>query len=97
VPQNGHNRFSELRHRGVSKFHAAVAAGSPTGSGACQDTRRSNRLCATTTSIRSVSLDFMFPTKLNLVEPPATTAAAPPLHRQQLAPWRRTRGIGPAS
>ena len=31
VPQNGHNRFSELRHRGVSKFHAAVAAGSPTG------------------------------------------------------------------
>jgi RNA-directed DNA polymerase len=29
--QNGHNRFKELRHRGVSKFHAAVAAGSPTG------------------------------------------------------------------
>ena len=27
VPQNGHNRFSELRHRGVTKFHAAVAAG----------------------------------------------------------------------
>ena len=31
------------------------------GSGACQDTRRSNRPCATTTSIRSLSLDFMFP------------------------------------
>ena len=29
--QNGHNRFSELRRRGVPKFHAAVAAGSPTG------------------------------------------------------------------
>jgi RNA-directed DNA polymerase len=29
--QNGHNRFNELRRRGVSKFHAAVAAGSPTG------------------------------------------------------------------
>ena len=29
--QNGHNRFNELRHRGVPKFHAAVAAGSPTG------------------------------------------------------------------
>jgi RNA-directed DNA polymerase len=29
--KNGRNRFNELRHRGVSKFHAAVAAGSPTG------------------------------------------------------------------
>jgi len=29
--QNGHNRFTELRRRGVPKFHAAVAAGSPTG------------------------------------------------------------------
>jgi RNA-directed DNA polymerase len=25
------NRFQELRRRGVPKFHAAVAAGSPTG------------------------------------------------------------------
>jgi RNA-directed DNA polymerase len=29
--QNGPNRFKELRRRGVPKFHAAVAAGSPTG------------------------------------------------------------------
>ena len=29
--QNGHNRFIELRRRGVAKFQAAVAAGSPTG------------------------------------------------------------------
>jgi len=29
--QNGHNRFKELRRRGVPKFPAAVAAGSPTG------------------------------------------------------------------
>ncbi len=29
--QNGPNRFKELRRRGVSKFNAAVAAGSPTG------------------------------------------------------------------
>jgi RNA-directed DNA polymerase len=29
--KNGRNRFDELRRRGVSKFHAAVAAGSPTG------------------------------------------------------------------
>jgi RNA-directed DNA polymerase len=28
---NGHNRFKELRRRGVRKFNAAVAAGSPTG------------------------------------------------------------------
>ena len=30
--QNGPNRFKELRRRGVPKFRAAVAAGSPTGS-----------------------------------------------------------------
>jgi RNA-directed DNA polymerase len=29
--QNGPNRFKELRQRGLAKFHAAVAAGSPTG------------------------------------------------------------------
>lgn len=29
--QNGPNRFRELRRLGVSKFPAAVAAGSPTG------------------------------------------------------------------
>src|ERR1700730_16061434 len=29
--QNGPNRFKQLRRRGVPKFHAAVAAGSPTG------------------------------------------------------------------
>ena len=29
--KNGHNRFKELRRRGVPKFGAAVAAGSPTG------------------------------------------------------------------
>ena len=29
--KNGRNRFKELRLRGVPKFGAAVAAGSPTG------------------------------------------------------------------
>jgi RNA-directed DNA polymerase len=29
--KNGRNRFKELSRRGVSKFHAAIAAGSPTG------------------------------------------------------------------
>ncbi len=29
--ENGHNRFKELRRRGVPQFNAAVAAGSPTG------------------------------------------------------------------
>ena len=28
---NGHNRFNKLRRRGVPKFQAAVAAGSPIG------------------------------------------------------------------
>jgi RNA-directed DNA polymerase len=28
---NGHNRFKELRRRGVSKFHAATAAASQAG------------------------------------------------------------------
>ena len=29
--RNGHNRFKELRRRGVPQFNSAVAAGSPTG------------------------------------------------------------------
>src|SRR5436305_13729286 len=44
--QNGPNRFNELRRRGVPKFHAAAAAVRRRGSGACQDTLRSNRPCA---------------------------------------------------
>ena len=42
--RNGHNRFTELRRLGIAKFAASVAAGSPTGSGACPDTRRFNTL-----------------------------------------------------
>ena len=68
--QNGHNRFNELRRRGVPKFGAAVAAGSPTGFGACPDTRRSNRPCAITTSTHSVFPNSMSLPKLNPVEPP---------------------------
>src|SRR5205807_7879486 len=40
------------------------------GSGACPDTRRSNKPCATTTSTHSVSPDSMSLSKLNPVEPP---------------------------
>ncbi len=40
------------------------------GSGACPDTRRSNRPCATTTSTHSVSPDSIPLSKLNPVEPP---------------------------
>src|SRR5947209_9136315 len=40
------------------------------GSGACPDTRRSNKLCATTISTHSVSPDSMSLPKLNPVEPP---------------------------
>jgi RNA-directed DNA polymerase len=39
-------------------------------SGACQDTRRFKRPCATTTSIHSASPDSMFLPQLNSVEPP---------------------------
>ena len=67
---NGKNRYRELRRQGVSEFKAAVAAGSPTGSGVCKGIRRSTRPCATATSIRSASLDFMFPSLHNSVEPP---------------------------
>ncbi len=37
------NRFAELRRRGIAKFPAAVAAGSPTGLWRMSDTRRSNK------------------------------------------------------
>ena len=70
--QNGHTRFNELRRRGVPKFHAAVAAGSPTGFWRMSGHPAVQQDCATTTSTRSVSLDFMFLTKLNPVEPPCT-------------------------
>jgi RNA-directed DNA polymerase len=68
--QNGHNRFNELRRRGVSKFQAAVAAGSPTGfwrmSGhpAVQQALRNHYF-------DSLGLpDSMSLSKLNPVEPP---------------------------
>jgi hypothetical protein len=40
------------------------------GSGACQDTRRFNKHCATTTSTHSVSPDSMSLSKPNPIEPP---------------------------
>ena len=67
--QNGHNRFNELRRRGVPKFSAAVAAGSPMGFWRMSG-RRSNRPCAITTSTHSVSPDSMFLAEPNPVEPP---------------------------
>src|SRR6266478_2096951 len=68
--QNGHNRFNELRRRGVPKFNAAVPPVRRRGSGKCPDTRRSNRPCATTISTPSVSPDSMSLPKPNPVEPP---------------------------
>jgi hypothetical protein len=52
------------------RLHAAVAAVHRPGSGACPDTRRSNKPCATTISTHSVSPDSMSLPKLNPVEPP---------------------------
>jgi hypothetical protein len=45
-------------------------AARPRASGECQDTRRSNRRCATAISTRSVFPESMRPPKLNSVEPP---------------------------
>src|SRR5208337_843699 len=42
----------------------------PRASGECQDTRRSNRRCATAISTRSVSPESTRPPKLNSIEPP---------------------------
>jgi len=69
--QNGPNRFNELRRRGVSKFHAAVAAGSPTGfwrmfrtpDGSTSTAQPLLRLARASSTLCS---------KLNLVEPPGT-------------------------
>ena len=78
-PSEGHARLAQdqvPRHRPIYRYRlpgtrarqargaTPVAAGSPR---ACQDTRSFNKHCATTTSPRSVSLDFMFLTKLNPV------------------------------
>ena len=68
--RNGHNRFKELRRRGVSKFHAAVAASSPTG---CW---RMSSHPAVQKALRNHAFDdlglpgFMSPQMLNPVEPP---------------------------
>ena len=69
--RTGQNRFKELCHRGVSKFNAAVAAGSPTGlwrmsrhpsvqQGAAQQLFRLARSPPRSTR----------PPKLNSIEPP---------------------------
>jgi RNA-directed DNA polymerase len=68
--QNGHNRFTGLRRRGVPRFNAAVAAGSPTGFWRMSGHPAVRRPCATTISTPSVSPDSMSPPKLNPVEPP---------------------------
>jgi hypothetical protein len=52
-----------LMSSGTSRLNRPIECARP-------DTRRFNKHCATTTSTRSVSLDFMFLTKLNPVEPP---------------------------
>ena len=68
--RNGHNRFKELRRRGVSKFHAAVAAGSPTGFWRMSSHPAVQQPCATMLSMISDSPGFMLPQALNPVEPP---------------------------
>ena len=68
--QNGHNRFNELRRRA---YRSSMQRSPPVhrrGSGACPDTRRFNKHCATTASTRSVSPASMSLPKPNPIEPP---------------------------
>ena len=58
--QNGPNRFKELR--AVVAYKSSIQRSPPVhrrGSGACPDTRRSNKPCATTISIHSVCPDSL--------------------------------------
>ena len=83
--QTGQNRFKELRRRGVSKFPAAVAAGSPT-----QFWRMSGHP-AVQQALRNAYFDSlglpqsMFPSKHNLVEPPWYGPVCPVVWELRLA------------
>jgi hypothetical protein len=68
--QNGHNRFNE---RAVAAYQSSEPRLLPVrrrASGGCQDTRRSNRPCATAISTHSVSPESMSLPQPNPVEPP---------------------------
>src|SRR4029077_5961007 len=69
------------------------------GSGACPDTRRSNKLCATTILTHSVSPDSMSLPKLNPVEPPWYGPVCPVVgegwHRE-VSPYPDRAGRDPA-
>jgi RNA-directed DNA polymerase len=68
--QNGPNRFQELRRRACRSSTRRLPPARRPGSGACQDTRRSNRPCATLLSMPSVSPESMLLPQLNSIEPP---------------------------
>src|SRR5262245_47713802 len=85
---NGHNRFKELRRYGVSRFRAAVAAGSPTGPWRMSGHPAVH--CATTFSILSACLD----STLRIEAQPGRTAEV----REPYARWcgcQATPGTGP--
>ena len=76
--KNGHNRFKELRRRGVSKFQAAVAAGSPTGFWRMSRTSGGPKGTAQPRLQRSRSAPpLCCPLKLNPVEPPRYATRMP--------------------
>ena len=68
--QNGPNRFKELRQRGLPKFHAAVAAGSPTSFWRMSGHPAVQQACATRISTVSVFPASTFLPTLNPIEPP---------------------------
>lgn len=67
---NWHNRFKELRRHAYQSSELRLPPVHRRDSGACQDTRRSNRPYATSTSSLSVSPVSMSLPKRNLIEPP---------------------------
>ena len=68
--QNGPNRFKELRRRGVPKFLAAVAAGSPTGFWRMSSHPAVQQALRNHVFDDSACPGSTLPQKLNSVEPP---------------------------
>ena len=68
--RTGQNRFKELCHRGISKFNAAVAAGSPRGIWRMSGHPAVQQALRNAYFDRSVFPKSMCPPKLNSVEPP---------------------------
>ena len=96
-------RKSALDAVGVVAYPSSMQRSPPVhrrGSGACPDTRRSNKPCATTISTHSVFPNSTSPPKLNPVEPPWYGPVCPVVgegwHRE-VSPYPDPRRISPVA